>query len=234
MNQGHNPSNPYSSPDQDGNFPPPRQGMPTWAKVLLVLGVMGGIGMIVCCGIFSVMMYGGYQMASNAFSTDPQVVAQRAQEIAQIEIMEGYQPKLSVDMKVPVTNQLLAKCALYARDEVHGVLLLAQAGREMVGDDPQQIYKHVREFLQEEVQADNMDITSTEEREFAVRGEPAKFEMARGTTTVKKNNEEKTVEFVRLLGSFPGQGDQPAILMLVEKADTFDEAAAEKMISSIQ
>lgn len=233
MNQGNDSPNPYAS-GQAGNFPPPKQGMAGWAKVLLVLGVLGGIGMVVCCGIFGVMMYGGYQMAANAISADPQVIQQRAQEIANVEIIEGYQPKLSVDMKVPVTGQMLAKCALFARDDVHGMLLLGQVSREMVSDDPKQIYQHLREFLQNEVDADNMNVDSTEEREFMVRGEPAKFEVVRGTATVKKNNEEETVEFVRMLGSFPGEGDQPAILMLFEKADSFDEAAAEKMLSSIK
>lgn len=231
MNQ--DPTNPYSAPVAGGNIAPPRQGMPGWAKILLALGIVAGIGMVVCCGITGVMMYGGYQMAANALSTDPQVVIQRANEIAEMEVIDGYQPTFSVDITVPVTKQSVTKAAGFTRDTNHGILILGQVSRDMVGDDPQQIYLHLHTFLDGEHRPDDLETTTTEEREFMVRGEPARFEIARGKRK-NKNDPEETAEFVRMLGSFPSKSGDPAIVMLVEEAEGFDAAAAEKMIASIK
>lgn len=242
MSQGNFPPPPppppgaYGGPGQGGMYPPPRQGMPTWAKVLLALGVTAGIGMVLCCGVMGVVMYGGYKMAAEAVSTDPQVVVQRANEIAKMEMLDGYQPKFSINMRVPVTDKTLAKCAGFTRESVHGLLLLGQVSRDVVSDNPEAIYMHLQTFLDPGQHSGDMEIDSREEREFTVRGQAAKFEIARGKVhdTGSQGDSDEPVEFVRMLGSFPGAGDEPALLMLFVKANEFDEAAAEKMLASIQ
>jgi hypothetical protein len=82
--------NPYSSPDGL----PPKRGMSTAVKVLLILGGIFGVLAALCCG-------GGfyvYNRIKNSVTSDPAKVAAIQQEIMDIDIPDGLKPQGGMDI----------------------------------------------------------------------------------------------------------------------------------------
>ena len=208
----------------------PRKGMSGWGKFFLVMAIGSGLMVVVCCGVAGVMMYGGYRMFADAFSQDPAVVRQVADSITAIDVPEGFEPKFSVNMRVPTTNQVLFTCSVFGEQQEQGTLILAQFNSEVAsGDDPEALHEQLKEFqpYRDANQQEEIEITKTEEREYTVRGQPARFMISQG------KGQKTGKEYVRVLGKFPGK-EGPALLALLEEADQYDEAALVKMLESIR
>ncbi len=92
--------------------PPPRRGMSTGVKVLLIVGIIFLLLVLLCCGGIALFVH----HVTKGVSQNPVVVKATTDEIAQIEIPELLKPKTSMDMKVPLINKTLMKMAMYADD----------------------------------------------------------------------------------------------------------------------
>ena len=99
--------------------PPRKAGMSGGAKLLIVLGVLVGIAVLLCCG--SAIWFGVY--VAGGMSQDPQVVQQKTEEIAQIEIPDGLEPAGSFDFKIPFYGRMML-LAVHVDKETESVLVL--------------------------------------------------------------------------------------------------------------
>ncbi len=78
---------------------PPKKGMSSGTKVLLILGIIAGGGLLLCCGGFA---WFGYQMAPRVTQV-PAEVSAKSKEVLDMEISEeDWEPKLSLEMSIPM------------------------------------------------------------------------------------------------------------------------------------
>ena len=207
--------------DYETGSPRKRSG----SKVLwIILGVVGG-SMLLCCG-------GGvflYQKFKDQFKMEVDVTAAGTEAmtktIADIEILEDFQPMSSLDMDLAGYSM---KWAVYQQQERTGRLMLAEMN--FPSADQAQEKKQLEDSMQQQQQQQGFRLLnnlSTETREFTIRGETVDFEFAEGTDV-------STDTAVRqITGVFPGR-DGMGYLRLQIDDDSYDEEAVVRMIESIK
>lgn len=202
--------------------------MSATSKLLVVLGIGGGLVAVVCCGVLGVFIWGGYQM-SQSVSTDPAVVRQTTGEITQIEIRSDFEPQAAINLRIPVVDKLILRSAVYSHPEGHGWLVLAQIDPEIGGHDPERMHDSLKNFseFRDAEHHEEIEFGPPEEREFTVRGQPAKFLIARG------KGAQSGKEYVRALGAFPGKSGSALLAFFIE-ADKFHEDELKQMLDSIK
>ncbi|MGQ0633920.1 MAG: hypothetical protein ACT4QC_04880 [Planctomycetaceae bacterium] len=212
-----------STQDEWPQREPQKQGMSTAAKVLLTLGVIGGICALLCCGGMFLVGWQFQKFAKNAMVDDPAAVRQRTDQIVTLEVPPGFEPKQAFDF-------VLMRGVVYTKGAGDDALLvLMEFGNQMIGNQQQQ-REQMRETLrQQQAQRGggfpDLQDRETESREYTVKGEKASFEFVKGTTREGKAMREVS-------GSFLTQNGV-AMLMLRVPAEEYDEAAVVKMIESI-
>ena len=82
----------------DGMQPSPKPGTSTGTKVLIILAIVFGVLLLLCCGGVIGFVFWAQSYMTESFSEDPAKVATVTQEIAQLDIPEGLDPTASVDM----------------------------------------------------------------------------------------------------------------------------------------
>ncbi|MFK7820811.1 MAG: hypothetical protein AB8G99_18980 [Planctomycetaceae bacterium] len=82
---------------------PPKKGMGTGAKVLIILGILAGVAALACCGGIG---YFGYQMKP-VITTTASEVTERTGTIAEMEInQEKFEPKMHMSMSIPMVMDM--------------------------------------------------------------------------------------------------------------------------------
>jgi len=205
--------------------PPEKQGMSGGCKILLVLGIVGGVFCLICCGGFGVMMY----QFANMFSTDPNVVRSTTDEIAEIEIPADFQPEASMDMSFPFMGKL-ATMVIYTKKPDNGAVMLMAFGDAVSQGDRENFRRQMNQSMQQQgVQSEehNIQIEESNTKEFTIRGKPASFVFARGV------NQDNGKRVLQVTGTFEGKTG-PTMLMIVVDADQYTEEDVEKVIKSIK
>ena len=73
--------------------------MGTGAKVLIVLGIVAGLGLVVCCGGAGFMAY----KAAPRVTNNPAEVATKTQDIIEMDISEDqWEPVFHMEMSIPL------------------------------------------------------------------------------------------------------------------------------------
>jgi hypothetical protein len=200
---------------------PQKQGMSTAAKVLLILGIVGGICALLCCGGAFFFFWKAKDALQNAVTMAPEAVRERTAQIVKIDVPPGFEPFQALDM-------VFMRWVLYTKGQnQEGVLMLMEFGNQMMGNQQQQ-RQQMRDALRQQQRGGGMgelQAQETESREYTVKGEKVSFEFVKGTNRQGQAMREVT-------GSFPTRNGV-AMLMLLVPEDDYDEAAVVKMIESI-
>ncbi len=207
--------------------PQPRRGMSTAMKVLIIVGSVFFVLLLLCCGGFILI---GRQFAK-ATSQDPAVVKTMTDEITQIEIPEPLKPKMSMDMKVPITNTPLMKMAVYSDDTQKNMLTLVAMGEALAGQNEEQMRVSVEQSMQKQgvgggprAPIENAEMSS---KELQIRSKPAKF-------TILKGQEAGTHSpRIQVSGVFQGRSG-PVMLILDADASKLTPEKVDAMLQSIR
>lgn len=219
---------PNYDPDEM-HIQPPKQGMSSGMKTLLILGVIFGLLVLLCCGglVLSGMYMASY--VSDAMSEDPDVIAERTGQFVEMEIPAQLAPAMSFDMKVPVSGEPLMVWVVYADQSSNSMLMMASLGAMMQQQNQDEVRRQLEDSMRQQGIAarEGVDESESSVKEIEVRGEPVPFSF-----TVGNNTQTKAVR-IDVNGMFTGKSG-PVMLILSADAEVIDEEAIVKMIESIK
>lgn len=222
-----------ASYDPQGNpyqtSPPPRSGMSTATKVVLILVVvLGGLGLLCCGGLF----YFGSQFAK-AMSQDPAVVQQVTQKLATITIPEPLKPVMSMDMEI---FSVKMTGVAYGDKASQSALKLMSMGANGAESDPTQMRVQLEPQLDNFLRQQGIDPQS-------MRG--GNWDSQTSTKAIKIHDQEVSFQFskqtnkengdVRLgvEGSFPGNEGSVSLVLSVDTKAVSEEQVVQ-MLESIK
>ncbi|REJ90739.1 MAG: hypothetical protein DWQ34_16695 [Planctomycetota bacterium] len=194
-----------------------KSGMATSTKVILAVVGIGGVALLVCCGVAIWFFSQSFDVIEN-----PDDVQAMADSIATIEIPAPYQPYRGMKFDLGVSMQM----ALFSRNggnQQGAVVLMQMAAPGQQNDE--QMKAQFRQQMQQSGQNQEINVESSETRTFVIDGEECDFEFVSGTD--QSGNQVRQVT-----GVFPGRGGA-AFLMVLEQEDNWDEDAVVQMIESI-
>lgn len=203
----------------------PKRGMSTTAKVLIIVGCVGGVCALLCCGGGLFVYFRLKDALKNAVVLDPRLIEEQTAGIAKIEIPPGFEPKQAV-------NAVVMRWVVYGKNPDEGSrLLLMGVDRAIVDSaNPEGQKTQLLQMMQQEGTTSGSEpgfvVQESEQREIAVRGEMVKFEFAKGTVAANGK------EMRQVSGSFKTPGGMGLILFRVP-VESYDEAAVVKMLESI-
>jgi hypothetical protein len=203
----------------------PKRGMSTTAKVLLILGCVGGVFALLCCGGGVFVYFRLKDALEKAVVLDPQLIREQADQIVKIDLPPGFEPKQAV-------NALVLRWVVYEKNPDDGSRLRLMGIDHAIVDagNPETQKMQMMQVMQQQEGTPGGEpvflARETEQREIRVRGEPAKFEFAKGTAAADGQ------EMRQVTGSFKTPTGIGLIVFLVP-VEGYDEAAVVKMLESI-
>ena len=198
----------------------PKAGRSTGVKILLVLGVIGGVMGLICCGIGGFV----YWKFKDAMSTDPVVVQAKTQEILKLQIPAGFKPMMSMSF-------MGVKMVMYQGDPPNeSMLMLMEMPAGMGNADPEQQRDAMLNQMRQQSGGmgggnANLQIDERETRNYTINGKKVPFIFAKGKGQGGKAMRQVTA-------SVP-TASSAAILMLMVPEEKYDESAVDAMISSM-
>jgi hypothetical protein len=200
---------------------PPKRGMSTGVKVILILGIIFGVLVVVCCGIFGGIAW----WAQSRMSKDPTVVKNATKAMTDIDIPAALQPAISMNMQ-PVMTMVL-----YADQSSKSTLALIEPGSMMKGQNEEQMRQQLEQSMRQQganqPEAEQILISHSEQKQFTIRGRPATFTIATG------KGARSGAPRVQVNGTFEGKTGN-VLLMLNADANKVSEPAAVQMLESIK
>ncbi len=212
----------YESPD--GGIPLQKPGMGTAAKVLIVLAVVFGGLILLCCGG---VYFTGMQVR-DMVSEDPAIIAQTTEEITTIRVPDGLEPVMSMDMKIPFTDQPVMVTVVYADEQTDSTLTLVAFGETLGEQNQAQMRSSIDQSLnQQKINREDVVVFESYPKEVEIRGEQAQFTINKGT------GRQSNTQRIQVMGVFQGKTGQ-VMLMLNVDAEKFSEEEVIAMIESIE
>ena len=196
---------------------PEKRGMSTTTKVLIILACVGGFMCLLCCG----GVFFWVQNVKQGTTYDAQEIAQRANDIAQMEIPANFHPKAAMNINMFVMEM---KIVVYQAGKSDGVLILAQMDLPVGAQGNQEA--QFQQALKQQHGGRNLNLKRAETREFEIRGKKVPFLFAEA-------QDEHGKAFRQVTGIFPGD-DGFTYLMLQIAEKEYDEDAVVRMIKSIK
>lgn len=190
---------------------PPKRGMSTTVKVLLILFGVGGVLALLCCG-------GAAYFFSQAVQTDPVAIRATLAEIADMDVPDQFKPTGGMRVNIGVSM----KMAIFQGEGGGGSLIVMEMNAPGGASEEQ-----MRQQMQQQNagQNKNLQIGETDVREFEIKGQTSTFQFAKAT-------DEQGNNYRQVSGTFPGKGGT-ALLVLQVPESAFDEEQVVKMIESI-
>ena len=207
MSQG---SNPYASPDGGE----PKRGMSTGVKVLLILGGVFGVLAVLCCGA-GIYLFNKF---SKAMTTDPAQVAAIQQDIAGINLPEGFKPQGGFDW----TLGIKIKAAIYSRSGSEMLMLMQMPSTA----SEEEMRQQMQDSLAKQGKKQELRVESRETRTVIIDGKEVPFEFTKGT------QEGSGRAMRQVIGVFPGR-DGTAMLMYTAPEDQWKDEEVMAMLRSI-
>jgi hypothetical protein len=215
------PPNPYENTSQ----PPAKKGMSGCTKLLIVFGILGAICVALCCGVS--IYFKNY--AEGMVSEEPSVVKENTDKITDINIPDGLEPKMSMNMTIPVVGTEFMRMVVYSDQSRSNSLILAGFSKEYIqGQDGQNLDQQFKGELNKHDQGtEEINVTKSEELQRTIRGKEATFVLAEG-----EGRNSKTPR-LRVEGNFEGKIGPSMILINVD-ADDYSREELIKTIDSIK
>jgi hypothetical protein len=204
--------------------PPPKSGMSTGAKVLILLGILAAVLVLLCCGVGGFFVYKMRNMASD----DPATIAAKTDEMTEIEIPEGLDPVMSLDVSIPFVGDVML-ITVYTNAQQDSSLILFAPGEQMRGEDQEQMQQQMQDSLRQQGMGAQEEIAEgeTHTKEFTIRGETAKFVVTKG------EGAQTGSERIIVMGTFQGK-EGPVMLLLNADAEQYTEEEITTMLESIE
>lgn len=155
--------------------PPPKQGMSTAGKVLLILGTIGGICALVCCGGAAFFAW----KFKDAMTSDPAKIRERVEAMVDIKIPEALSPDRSINVGIMQFTNYAAR-----QEGTYGVLLFGEIDRTLVQRDDmarQQLEVQMEQHMQQlapGARAGKGVPSKHEVKTVTINGKPTEFEIA--------------------------------------------------------
>lgn len=215
-----------SQPQDFGAAPAPKAGMGSGMKVFLILlAVFGGLG-VLCCGGIGLFGYFAATTAMEAMSDDPAKIEEIRGEIADISIPAEFKPEMSMNFKVPLTDQRIRFVVYKGPQDPTMPMLMSM---NFAGLDAEQIRLQMEQQLEQQGKQKNkrINVEQYEEREFVINDKPAKFFFGHG------KEEGSDHEVWQVVGSFEGKAG-PTGFILIANQESMTEEQITQLIESIK
>ncbi|MBX3411152.1 MAG: hypothetical protein KF708_00430 [Pirellulales bacterium] len=209
-----------------GATPPAKAGMGSGMKVFLILlAVFGGLS-VLCCGGFGLFSYFAYSTAVESLSQDPAKIEEVRSQIAEIAVPPDFKPEVSMNLKVPFTDQHVRFVVFTGPQEPTMLMLMSM---DFAGLDAEQIRAQMEHQLEQQGRHEGkrIHVEQYEEREFVINGKPAKFYFGHGL------EEGSNREAWQVVGSFEGKSG-PTGLILIADQEAMSEEQITQLIESIK
>ncbi len=213
--------------------PPPRPGMSSGTKVLLILAIIFGVLLLICCGGFILMGIFARNYMGEAMSQDPAVVRQITERILpKLKIPEPLQPEASMDMRIPFTDQTVMTMVFWTHKPSDSALVLTAMGEAFAGQNQEQMRQQIEQQLRQQgirpaPEREGQWETEKSEKEFEIRGEKVTLQF------VKHKRTDADGERIEVTGTLPGE-QGPVMLMLSADTALLSEQQAIEMLKSIE
>ena len=216
---------PYINPNET-HIQPPKKGMSSGMKALLIVAIIFGLLILLCCGgIVGVVIH-----MAGAVSEDPTVIAEHTARFAEIEIPSQFAPRLSLDMTVPFLGKEVVSGVVYADESSESMLIMGSLGAMTAQQNPDDVRRQLEQSMREQGGIDpgeDVDEWESSLKEIEVRGEPVPFNFAVG------KNPDTGAGRIEVSGMFEGKSG-PVMLILSTDTEVIDEQAIVEMIKSIK
>jgi len=214
----------------------PKKGMSSTSKVLIILGSIGGLCLLACCGGGVFLFYKAKDIVS--FSVEPATVKKTSEEIILIDIPADYTPTYSMKLSMGMSM----KMAVYAKGAAPGaqpesmimLMEMNQPGMAAQGGGKAQRDQMLQQMRQQQAQQGGAGQFNTEineqsrkTRKFKINGETAEFDFITGTRPQGGNVHQ-------VVGVFPSKGGGFVLLMIMVPEEGYDEESVVTMIKSIR
>jgi hypothetical protein len=206
--------------NRDPYAPPPRTGMSSGVKfVLIVLAIIGAC-CVLCCGVVG---YFGYSMKPQT-SKDPATINAARDRIAKINLPAEFKPEQLVEMNMVVATLSTVR---YSNPAIHGEFVLGEFNMKFGGD--QQAKAEFRRRIDQQEMGKDRELKNakTETKSLKIKGQEYPFDFSVGDdpATGKK----------RRLVTGTYQGDHGFVFLSLAMDDSaYKQDQVVKMIESIQ
>lgn len=195
----------------------------TTKTILIILGAL----LFVCaCGAAIVMATGAWSFANivkwadQSTTEDPQEVAQIASEIADFDVPEGFTKQYG--MKIATFSMVQY---MTGNEEMFLFVTQFPAGTSI---NPDEMVRQIRNNSRDpNSRWYNTDTQIVEQKPVTIRGEETTLSISEGTN-------EQGVLYRMANAKFQGNGEGPALFMVIGPADEWDTQLVEDFIASIQ
>jgi hypothetical protein len=203
--------------------------MSTGTKVLLIVLVVGGVLVVLCCGGLALLGWFTWREVKQGVSEDSAVVRQRTAEIVNIDIPGDFQPMLSFDMKVPFTDQRMMLWTVYEDKASGSHVAIAQLGDMFNQQNQQQMQVQLEQSLREQGMAQQQAAGPREtfQKEVTIQGKPVSF------TFTKSKAQNTGKARLDVIGALPSKGKTVMVMMSLD-GEKYDEGRATKILQSIR
>lgn len=209
---------PDSGPPGERSAGEPKQPHPV---LVLVLGFLSAFGLAACC-----LCGGALWWFRPVIHEDPEQARLLTKEIANINIIDSYQPKGTIVWNVAFL--LKVRGAYYERFAGDGLLMLVEVTSRFRTEED--VRRHIRQTLEEKGGGGApliVDDSLTKRHQVVIRGEPVEFVFKIG----KSAHTGRKYHLVE--GVFEGNSGEVLLAMRVDD-DVWNEEEVVQMIRSIQ
>lgn len=191
-----------------------------------VLIILGSVLVLCACGAAVVFGTGIWsfgrlvQFADQSTTEDPREVAQVASEIADFSVPEEYTTQYGIKIAT------FSMVQYTTRDENNYIFLTQFPSGTSI--NPDEMMRQIRENSRNPNSPwYKADTTLVEQKPVTIRGEETTLSISEGTN-------DQGVMYRLANAKFDGNGEGPALLMIVGPADQWDEGMVEDFIASIR
>lgn len=199
----------------------PKKGMSTGAKVAIILGIVFGVCLLVCCGV------GGYfaNKVGNAMTQDPAKIATIQQSmLTAIEIPADYTPRMAMDFSLAGQGMKMAVYSPGSGPEPSPSEMLMLMSMNITADEAQ---------MQQQMEQ-SMGGQQNQIQEESSETKPVQIDGAERSVRFAKGKARQGGAAVRQVSAvFPGK-EGTVMLMQIVPEEKWDEAAAIKLLESIK
>ena len=189
-----------------------------WGKIILILLGVGAVSLALCCG-------GGYYFASRAvkMATTPAEVTAMQKEIIEIEIPQGLQPTMGMNMNM---GFMTMKMVMYNPGQSNSMMLMEM---QIAGQTEEQMKQAFSQQANQQQQQAKFQVETSETKTVKIDGVERQFQFAKGTLTPQGG---QPTPARMISGLFPSKTAMAFITYTIDEAN-YDEAAVIKTLESI-
>ncbi len=208
--------------------PPVVKRMSTATKVLIALGIIFAVMILFAFAAVLLIAYYGHKYMSQSVSNDPVRIVAVSDELARIDVPDGLAPQVSLDMRVPFTDDRFMVWVVYADQQSDSSLVLMAMGAQYAGGNPAQWRQSAEGSMRQQgMHQEDVVVETSSQKQVTIHGESATFTIAEG---VGRDSQSRRIE---VSGAFQGK-DGPVMLLANLDAEKFPRERVVEMLESIE